>query len=252
MASRAAQRTYHGHASVNSPSRIRKARKIEEILSPRVDLRKVDVLDLGAGSGVLSAYLKPKVRRIVAADREPEIFIPTDVEVHRIGGSGLPFDDNEFDVVLFNHVIEHVGTRADQARILTEIRRVLRSDGILYLAAPSRLALIEPHYRLPFLSWLPQRLADLWVRRTSRNDWYDCNPFRHDELIKFLRDSGFEIEDVTAEAFFTLLRIEKAESLWGRALARVPESLVRLGTGAMPTFILLGRPTTAIDNPDLG
>ena len=34
---------------------------------------------------------------------------------------------------------------------LREIRRVLRRDGLAYLAVPNRWALVEPHYRLALL-----------------------------------------------------------------------------------------------------
>jgi ubiquinone/menaquinone biosynthesis C-methylase UbiE len=45
----------------------------------------------------------------------------------------LPFEDASFDVVLSNHVIEHV---RDDAAHISEIRRVLRDGGVGYLAVP--------------------------------------------------------------------------------------------------------------------
>lgn len=60
---------------------------------------------------------------------------------------------------------------------LSELARVLRPSGIGYLAVPSRWMLVEPHYRLPFLSWMPQRAADAYVRLTGRGEYYDCRPF---------------------------------------------------------------------------
>jgi ubiquinone/menaquinone biosynthesis C-methylase UbiE len=52
-----------------------------------------------------------------------------------ITGTHLPFADDSFDVVLSNHVIEHV---EDQGEHLKELRRVLREDGICYLATPNK------------------------------------------------------------------------------------------------------------------
>lgn len=231
-----------GHVYADATSRTAKARKIEAILGRAIDLGGADVLDLGAGSGRLSAYLKPRVRSIVAADRDTAPFAAEGVDIHRTPGSDLPFADRAFDAVIFNHVIEHVGDRAEQGAILHEIARVLRPGGVLYLAVPNRFALIEPHYKLPFLSWLPQSLADAWVRATGKNDWYDCNPFRYGELVRHLRRQGFLVEDSTARAFRELVRIELAGRPLGRVLSRVPEVAVRLARPVMPTFVVLCRP----------
>ena len=74
-----------------------------------------------------------------------------------------------FDVVLLNHVLEHVLGQQD---LLNEILRVLRPGGICYLATPNRYCILEPHYRLPFLSWLPRSSANLYVRLTGHGPKY--------------------------------------------------------------------------------
>ncbi len=45
----------------------------------------------------------------------------------------LPFADDEFDIIICSHVLEHV---PDDARALQEMRRVLRPDGWVLLAVP--------------------------------------------------------------------------------------------------------------------
>lgn len=233
---------YGGHIDKDAPRRARKARKIEALLAPHIELAACDALDLGAGSGLLSAYFHPRVRSLIAMDREPDAFLPEGIEILPSDGDALPFEDARFDLILFNHVIEHVGDRAAQDRMLAEIRRVLRPGGVLYLAVPNRFALLEPHYRLPLLSWLPQRLADFWVRRAGRNPWYDCNPYTRGQLLAAMRRAGFAAEDLTVEAVYQLLEIEMADKPLGRALARLPRALVAAGAPLAPTFIVLGRP----------
>ena len=122
-----------------------------------------------------------------------------------------------------------------------KLKRVLRPDGLLYLAVPNRYTLIEPHYKLPLLSWLPQTLADRWVRARGQNDWYDCNPFASRELTHFLTAANFQITDTTTEAFYAQLRIEKADSWIGSILSRTPRSVISALKGVMPTFVMICR-----------
>lgn len=52
-----------------------------------------------------------------------------------IEGSQFPFDDAEFDVVLFCEIIEHL--LMDPVSVLLEIKRVLKPDGVLILTTPN-------------------------------------------------------------------------------------------------------------------
>jgi SAM-dependent methyltransferase len=54
-------------------------------------------------------------------------------DLRRIDLTNLPYPDASFDVVLANHVLEHV---ADNARALAEIHRVLRPGGWAMLQVP--------------------------------------------------------------------------------------------------------------------
>ena len=84
-------------------------------------------------------------------------------------GETLPFADRSFRVVICNHIYEHVN---DATALMAEILRVLESGGVCYFAAGHTLQLIEPHYRLPFLSWLPRPLAHRYLRITGRGTEY--------------------------------------------------------------------------------
>lgn len=59
---------------------------------------------------------------------------------HEVEGVALPFADMNFDVVVSNHVIEHVGDEKAQVQHLHEIRRVMRPDGVGYLAVADSTA----------------------------------------------------------------------------------------------------------------
>jgi SAM-dependent methyltransferase len=70
-------------------------------------------------------------------DLEPALY-PWAQRLRQIDLAALPFCDADFDVVIANHVLEHV---ADDARALSEIRRVLRPGGWAMLAVPIARAL---------------------------------------------------------------------------------------------------------------
>lgn len=65
----------------------------------------------------------------------------------------LPWPDKHFDIVYSNAVIEHVGGRADQEQMASEIMRVGKR---WFVTTPNRWYPFEFHMRLPFVTWLPR------------------------------------------------------------------------------------------------
>ena len=74
--------------------------------------------------------------------------------------TSLPqYKDKNFDLCFSNSVIEHVGDRSKQQSMADEMRRVGRH---FYLQTPNYWFPFEPHYRLPFMQWLPVKIR-AWV-----------------------------------------------------------------------------------------
>jgi len=154
-----------------------------------------------------------------------------------IPDTNLPFPEDRFDVVLSNHVIEHVGRTDEQENHLREILRVLAPDGVAYLAAPNRWMLVEPHYRLPFLSWLPRSMRDGYVRATKRGSWYDCEPLSLQCLEKLLSRVGFHYENLCVGALREMLRLERKTDPLVRVLRLTPNSVLNRLRSFMPTLV---------------
>jgi SAM-dependent methyltransferase len=80
----------------------------------------------------------------------------------------LPFRDAEFDVVYSNAVVEHVGTRGEQAAFINEAARVGRR---VFIVVPNRLFPVEHHTGLPLIHYLPLTVFRTVLRRSRWEYW---------------------------------------------------------------------------------
>jgi len=89
------------------------------------------------------------------------------VTYRRADGRDLPFADNSFDVVHSGAVLEHVGSFANQRKLIEELTRVAKR--VVFLTTPNRWFPVEVHSMLPFIHWLPKS----WFRRLLRGTRFD-------------------------------------------------------------------------------
>jgi len=140
-------------------------------------LASARLLDVGCRQGAMSAVFATAASNVTAVDVDRQAIADGAVRYARLAnlrfvvadGTGLPFRDESFDVVVCNHVYEHV---SDADRLMAEIHRVLRADGVCYFAGGHTLQLIEPHHRLPLLACLPRPAADALVRAAGKGPAY--------------------------------------------------------------------------------
>jgi ubiquinone/menaquinone biosynthesis C-methylase UbiE len=157
------------------------------------------VLNLGCSTGIIDEFIAPSVGTMVGADIDA-----AGIELAQsrrtapnlrfeIGDAmDLRFEDAEFDVVICSQVYEHV---PDATRLMSQIGRVLAPGGLCYFAATNRWAVMEKHHHLPFLSWLPQALADRYMRAAGKGSSYyekHLGYFRLRTLV-----DAFDVEDFT-------------------------------------------------------
>ena len=145
-------------------------RKLELFLDELQPTPETSVLDVGAdelgfgegnGCGTLNFFeeLYPWPERITALGLHAGAgFRARYPAIRYVEGDAcaLPFEDGAFDVVFSNAVIEHVGGRERQRRLVIEALRVGRR---VFLATPNRRFPVEVHTRLPLVHWLPPRAA---------------------------------------------------------------------------------------------
>ncbi|HRP71893.1 MAG TPA: methyltransferase domain-containing protein [Luteimonas sp.] len=229
------------HAALAMDGRYRKGRKIERLLELASDASSRRLLEVGAGSGWISHYFAHSSSGQYEVDAVDVVDSRQSKDGYRftpVEGAALPFADGAFDIVISNHVIEHVGDDDEQARHLSELHRVLRFGGVGYLAAPNRWMLVEPHYRLAFLSWWPKRWRSAWLRLWRKGSDYDCRPLSCAQLERRLENAGFRFEQLHATALQATFEIESPDHpLWRFVLRHVPAGIWSLTRRIFPTLI---------------
>ena len=233
------------HRLQDRAGRLRRAARIARVLEELggVDLSASHLLDVGASHGLITLALAERSAAAVGVDVDLEGIHAAAREAGRAefaiaSGMALPFADASFDVVVCNHIYEHV---PDAPRMMAEIARVLRPGGTCYFAGGHRLQLIEPHHRLPFLSWLPQGLADAWMRAAGKGERYEerfLPPWRLPELFGAFGSAS----DVTPTVLRQCGRFDIGPAWMERLFAWIlPNWLARPLAVCLPTHLWLLR-----------
>jgi len=156
-------------------------RLIQKLL-PGDDLEVLSCLEVGCGTGKVSAALKPYFRALIVMDLSPKL---TEMVAERIGIEGIPGNamdipvaDNEYDAVISSEMIEHTSS-PDKA--LSELARVVKPGGFLIVTSPNKL-------------WYPVLLLaqKLKLRKFEGNEIW----LRPKQASKILREQGMEVLQV--------------------------------------------------------
>ena len=182
--------------------RIQKARKTISVLKDCCkDTTKMSLLDIGSSTGIMTNEYAKYFKEVIGIDldfkavefskisfsRKNLKFINSPIEEAK-------FNNQLFDVITCSHIYEHVPSD----KVLMEtIFRLLKPEGICYFAAGNRFKIIEPHYKLPFLSFFPKKLSNKYLKLFTDHDEYYENLKSYRNLKKMV--SNFEIHDYTLE-----------------------------------------------------
>jgi len=168
----------------------RAAERRARTLGERPPSPSLHVLDVGCGEGQLTAAIADAGYRVLGVDVAEEPLRRArsrraDLELRRVEPDGdWPLADGSFDAVWSGETIEHV---ADTARWLSELRRVLRSDGSLILSTPAH----GPLTRL-VLALSRRRFERHFDPRGDHLRFYTPRT-----LARLLEDFGFEQVEVS-------------------------------------------------------
>ncbi len=187
----------HLQSSEYIESREEKAQLICKILSKTVTEQVQNIADLGSGSGLIKNILEQKWSRRILGIEYDRSAIKDSTNVCVGDVSVMPLKSDSLDLAVCNHLYEHIPNKSD---FILEMSRVLRKNGIIYFTVCNKYKVIEPHYRLPFLSWLSLPAANLYLKITGRgSDYSDIKFYSYQQLQKAFESHGFSVDNQTWE-----------------------------------------------------
>jgi SAM-dependent methyltransferase len=239
----------YSNYAVNDTSRYQKAQKIiscmEYILKQK--LHNTKILEIGAGSGIISYYIIQAGNAVISIDISADLFRHTVFPEKKIkfllaNGILLPFKDGTFDIVICNMVIEHIPSR-NHLNVVNEIYRVLTKDGLVYFATANKFWPIEPHTKLPLISYFPQKISDIYMNYAKGTNFNIYLP-NYYSLKKLLSAKFNLILDLTPiviknpDVFFIREEIPKKIQ---KILRLLPLTFLQKISFLYPSWILIGK-----------
>ena len=213
-----------------SENRLIKAKKIESVLNKYLNKRiaGLKILDIGAGDGAISSYFTSLGNNVTCVDIEDQR-TGKEAKFVQVNSAKLPMQSNQFDVVISNHVIEHI---REQKLHLKEIKRVLKKDGVCYLATPNRNFPIEPHYKIPFIHYLPRNLF-FTILKTSglyKEDLFLLSYFKMKSMF-----NEFAVKEYTPE----ILKNPENNNISWKLISKLPMGIIKSMVFISPTNIFI-------------
>jgi ubiquinone/menaquinone biosynthesis C-methylase UbiE len=123
---------------------------------------KSRILDIGGGPGRYAMWLAHHHHHVVLADLSPELLAVARVKLSEAGETAnveeivqadacdlSRWPDNSFDAVLSMGPLYHLIDANDRIKALSELLRVLRSDGVAFVALMPRYAFLRRTLAMP-------------------------------------------------------------------------------------------------------
>jgi SAM-dependent methyltransferase len=196
------------------------------------------ILDFGCGNGAAVVEERANGLNVLGCDMSSSLDTAPKDLIERgvlraidVSNYRIPFENDEFDMVVSNQVLEHVQNYEEAFR---EIRRVLKPGGISIHIFPSRYTPVEPHIYVPLATFIrSMNWLKLWAYIGIRNEYQKDLPSRRvaelneqylRRCTKYLTKS--ELRHQITKSFSTILFVEKeylaAGKRYGPTIAKLP------------------------------
>jgi 2-polyprenyl-3-methyl-5-hydroxy-6-metoxy-1,4-benzoquinol methylase len=224
-------------------SRIRVAMQIYHILQDFLktkSFKELDCLDIGCSSGIITAYLSQFFKNIVGVDVDQNAinlakqnYTNKNLSFLNQSGTDVKFPSNHFDIVICHEVYSYT---EEQDKLLSEIFRVLKPRGICFFTADNLLFPFESQYHIPFLLYLPNKLAQIILKLLGHKKYYLGHYKNYWDLKKLCKN--FSIYDYTVKTImnpykYKFVKLYKFEKI----IKRTPLFILKILIYFIPTYI---------------
>lgn len=184
---------------------------------------KVACLDIGSGLGNISENLSRLFDHVYSVEAVKERIEfqrrrfresnRSNIHISRVNVLNLPFKDKSFDFIVCNGVLEWIGMmntklspRLSQINFLTELKRVLKDNGIIYIGIENRFGLPfllgeVDHSGLKYTSIMPRFIANYVVKKHGNS-----GGIYGDTQIKKKEERGYFTYTYTSLGYKSLFR----------------------------------------------
>jgi SAM-dependent methyltransferase len=159
---------------------------IFEILSAykshhKCNINNINIIDVGCGKGEVCFGLESNSCLIVGVEPHQASFDIALKKKNEINSNVVFYNSKiedvnlteKFDLAISLTTIEHMPVARES---IAKVFNLLKPGGVLYLTAPNKLWPMEPHYQLPFLSWLPLPFANRYLKLfRGVSSYEDCS-----------------------------------------------------------------------------
>jgi len=153
-----------------------------------------ELLDLGAGAGIVEQMNFRGIARIVCGiDLDPRVLNNEYLDDAKVTcGESIPYDDDSFDVVFSDNVLEHL---EEPERVFQEINRVLKPGGVFLFKTPNK------HHYMPLIARLTPHSFHRFVNRLRGRGTVDTFPtlYRANsrrQVHRLAAATGFSVEEI--------------------------------------------------------
>jgi len=179
-------------------ARFRRFRALLESLPAKADGAPIRILDVGGAPGYWLGVRPlwqdfPVEITIVNIGAEDEDRPP--FHLRKGDACSLPYADRSYDIVHSNSVIEHVGQWRAMRAMAHEVRRLAPR---YFVQTPNFWFPYEPHYKMPFIHWLPESVRAAMVLRKARG-WISADTY--DQAMTEVQDINLVTARQMAELF---------------------------------------------------
>lgn len=160
----------------------------------------LDVLDLGAGSGIVSQMnFKGIAGHVCGIDPDERVLNNPYLNEGKIAfGEDVPYADESFDLIFADNVLEHL---PNPEKVFSEVRRLLRPGGMFLGKTPNKW-----HY-MPLIARLTPHWFHQWINKWRGRVGEDVFPTRY---------QANSVSDVEKHAITAGLEVNRIDLIEGR------------------------------------